>query len=258
MNVFFLVIFALLAFVLGACLASFYGVIISRVPNDMSIIKPASHCFNCKAPIKWYDNIPVISYLILKGKCRSCHQSYGSFYFFYELFNGLISAGIVALYGFSYETISIFLLFQILYLIAGYDYKTFEMLDVTLIIYGVIALGYFFFRVFYLKDANYIDLLIGSAIGLVFFGAIKVIGKLILKKDCLGGGDVILMTISGLFLGIIPTLFAILVGSLVGTIIEVIKMKVTKKEGMIAFGPYLGLGTFVSLLLSDYVMRLFQ
>lgn len=257
MTIVFTVIFALLALVLGSCLASFYGVIISRVPKGMSIVTPPSHCFHCNEKIAWYDNIPILSYLILRGKCRHCHVSYGSFYFYYELLNGLASAGIVAIYGLSYETIFVFLIFQILYLLAGYDLQTFEMLDINLIIYGVISLGFFFFRVFYLKDAEYVDLLLGAALGLVFFGLVKIIGKWILKKDCLGGGDVILMTISGLFLGLIPTLFAILVGSLVGTIIEVIKIKVTKKEGMIAFGPYLALGTFVSLLLSEYIMMLF-
>ena len=98
--------------------------------NDLSIIKPSSFCPNCKHQIKWYENIPVFSYIFLKGRCSQCKSKIGLSSFIYELLGGIIFVLAFLAYGFSFETIFIILITAILYLIAGYDFKTKTILDI--------------------------------------------------------------------------------------------------------------------------------
>ena len=81
-------------FVFGACVASFLNVVIYRIPNDLSVVKPDSHCPQCKTPIAWYDNIPCISYLILSGQCRHCQVSFSARYWILEVLGGFIALGL--------------------------------------------------------------------------------------------------------------------------------------------------------------------
>lgn len=250
------IIVDIIAFIFGAVLASFYGVIIHRLPKKESIITPSSYCPNCHELIKWYDNIPIISYLILRGKCRYCKNKIPLSSFLYELFGGIISLVTICVFGLTYETIFVFCIVQILYLIAGYDYKTYEMLDIFLIIFGLIGIGYFFFIIFYPKiNEDYLLYILGGVVAISFFSLIKLFGITVLKKDILGTGDLILFGIAGFFLGIFNMVYALLIASLVGSIVEVIKMKITKKDKLVAFGPYLALGIFVALLSGNYLLN---
>lgn len=252
-----IIILTIFAFIFGAVMASFFGVLIYRLPKKESIVTPPSHCPSCEHLIKWYDNIPVISYLVLRGKCRYCKSKIGLFSFIYELLGGVSLALTVYCYGVNYLTIFILIIVLILYFIAGYDYKTYEILDVSWISLAIVSLGLFFFRIFYLKE-DYLTYLIATAIGFTFFFLIKVFGKAIMKQDCLGGGDVILMGIAGLFLGVFNLLIAILVASFTGSVIEIILLKTKKKpeHSLIAFGPYLVLGIIFALLFGDKLMSL--
>ncbi|MDY2888872.1 MAG: prepilin peptidase [Candidatus Caccosoma sp.] len=246
------------AFILGSALASFFGVIIYRVPNDLSIIKPSSFCPNCKHQIKWYENVPVFSYIFLKGRCSQCKSKIGISSFIYELLGGIIFVLAFLAYGFSFETIFIILITAILYLIAGYDFKTKTILDIFWIIFLVLAVGLFLFRVFYLKY-DFLPYLIGAGVGFAFFMLIKLIGKFILKNDCLGGGDVIIMAIAGLILKYSGLLLATLVASLVGSIIEItlIKMKKKASDEEIAFCPYLVLGILFALFYGEAIINFY-
>ena len=111
-------------FILGTIIASFLGVVIYRVPNNMSIIKPNSFCPNCKKEIKWYDNIPLISYLVLRGKCRYCKSKIGIGSFLLELMGGVLFLLAFIFYKLSYDLIFILPIISILIVIAGIDLKT--------------------------------------------------------------------------------------------------------------------------------------
>lgn len=249
-----IVILSIIAFLLGAIMASFFGVIIYRVPKNESIMFPASHCGDCNHKLAWYDNIPIISYIILRGKCRYCKSKIGLFSFIYEVICAITLTLVVIRLGVNYSTIFYSLLTLILLFIAGYDYKTYEMLDISLIILGVLSIGTFFFNIFYLKE-NYLNYLLAGIIGFVVFGLIKIVSKVLFKKDALGGGDVILIGFAGLFLGLFNLLFAILVGTFVGCVIELTLMalKLKSKDSLIPFGPYLVLGIIISMLSGDYI-----
>lgn len=253
-----ILIFSIFSFILGSALASFASVVIYRVPNHQSIIKPNSYCISCMKEIKWYDNIPILSYIILRGKCRSCKAKIGLFSFFLELIGGISFLLIFLKFGFHIETIIYMLITFILLIIFGIDYTTYEIYDFSLIIFGILSLVLIIYESIINKafpTENIIGLLAG---GMSFF-LIRVIGKLIYKQEALGMGDVLLMAIAGFMLGWKNLLLAILIGSLLGSIISLflIAIKVKNKESQIAFGPYLVTGIFIAMVYGQDIIHFY-
>lgn len=240
-------IIAIFSFIFGAVFASFGGVVAYRVPKGQSIIKPDSYCPSCRKNIKPYDNIPIISWLILGGKCRNCKTKIGVFSLLCEIFGGIGFCGAYLMYGDTLATLPIFialLLTVFLFLVmAAIDYETHDIYNVTLIIFGAVAIFISLYRTLALNESVW-SFLGGAALGFGSFGLIALISKLILKRNALGSGDVWLVGIGGLMLGALPLLFAILIASLLGSVIELVKINRGKqeKESEIAFGPYLLLG----------------
>ena len=243
----FKILFSIFAFVFGAVFASFAGVVAYRCPKGLSIVKPDSYCPSCKKPIKPYDNIPILSWIILGGKCRNCKSTIGVFSLLIEIFGGMGFMLAYLEYGDSFDKLPLFIasmLLVFLFLImAAIDQETHDIYDITLWIFAVIALFIAIYRVVKF-DSDIMTHLGGAALGFGFFGAIKLIAKLVLKKDALGSGDIYLVGIGGLIVGAFPLLIAIIIATLVGSIIEIIKIRTAKsdREAEIAFGPYLLLG----------------
>ena len=163
------------------------------------------------------------------------------------------------MYGDAFTTLPLFiaLLFTVfLFLImAAIDYETHDIYNVTLIIFGVIALFISLYRIFALNESVW-SFLGGAALGFGSFGLIALISKLILKRNALGSGDVWLVGIGGLMLGALPLLFAILIATLTGSVIELTKIKCGKqeRESEIAFGPYLLLGIGFMAIFGDALL----
>ena len=243
------VLLAVWLFFLGAILASFFGVIIDRVPRGESIVSPPSHCPKCGHKLKWYENIPIFSWLFLRGKCRACGEKIGAFWLFYELAGGLSLSLAFVMFGLKWETLFVLPIVLLLLLIAGYDYKTETILDIFWILYLVIAAGLFFYRVFALEE-GYWNYLIGAAAGFGFFGLLKLVSGMVTKKTCLGGGDVLIMGIAGLTLGWINLIFSMLFASFSGLVVEGSLMLTKKKErgARIPFCPYLVFGIYFAML----------
>lgn len=240
---------AVFVFIFGAVFASFFGVIIGRHPQGQSIVKPASHCTNCNHVLKWYENIPILSWLFLGGKCSKCKAKIGLFWFIFEVV-GACSLLLAYLTSVDYVDMAFKLAITlILLLIAGYDYQTHYILDITWIILAVLTVGYYLYAVLVLKQP-FAQGLIGAAVGFGFFGLFHFVGPLILHKDCLGMGDVIITTIMGLILKPFGLLLAILIASLSGSIITIIVLSKKKqdKDVEIAFCPYLCIGFYVIML----------
>lgn len=256
------IILAVFAFIFGAVFASFAGVVAYRFPKKQSIVKPDSYCPSCKNPIKPYDNIPIISWLVLGGKCRNCKAKIGVFSLLMEIFGGLGFMCAYLQFGNSFENLPIFisvLLLVFLFLVmAGIDHETHDIYDITLIIYGVLAVVIAGYRVFAFGSDiwNHIG---GALLGFGFFGAIKLIAKFILKKDALGTGDIYLVGIGGLIIGAFPLLLAIMFSTLLGSIIEIIKIRMSKsdREAEIAFGPYLLLGIGFMTIYGEAIMNFY-
>lgn len=246
MEIFFL-------FIMGLILGSFANVCIYRMPRDMSIIKPASHCTNCNNSIKWYDNIPVISYLFLRGKCRRCGAKISFIYPAIEILCGILFVSMYFPFGFSYILFPFCLLVFSLLVITAIDFEFQIIPDEFSFMLMIVGLITSFFNPI-LGDA-FLQRILNSFIGLLAGGGsllfVAIVGKWIFKKDAMGGGDIKLMAGVGAFIGWEKVLFAIFIASVLGSIVGIILILLKKiiKKQEIAFGPYLALGSYAVLFL---------
>lgn len=251
------VLLGIYIFILGTIFASFFGVIIDRTPRSLSIVTPPSHCDYCGHVLKWYENIPIFSYLFLKGRCSKCDVKINKFLFIYELIGGLSLLFVFVRYGKTIECLFIELIVLMLLLIAGYDFKTNTILNIFVYILTALCLALFIYRVFVLKHF-YLDYIFGALLGLLFFLTVKLVMGKILKKDALGTGDVILVTIMGFCFGPFEQLLSIMFASLIGSIISIIAIKLNKshRDEQIAFCPYLCLGYYIVFIFGEILIKL--
>ncbi|MBD3425757.1 MAG: prepilin peptidase [Candidatus Omnitrophica bacterium] len=245
-----------LVFVSGTIIGSFLNVCIYRIPLGKSVVWPGSHCTFCRKPIRWYDNIPLISYLILKGKCRNCGTPIPLRYFIVELVTAL--SGVLLLYYFSLSpAFFVYWFFTCsLIVIMAIDIEHQEIPD-SVSIPGIV-LGLVLATVFRLTGGGtypgaFLDSVLGVLAGGGSMFVLGVVGELVFKKEALGGGDVKLMAMIGAFLGwklVMLTFFmAPVLGAGVGLFM---KLRFGKEE--IAYGPYLSLGAFISLLYGEKIL----
>ena len=251
------IILGVLFTMLGFVFASFFGVVISRVPNNESIVRPASHCDSCGHTLKWYENIPILSFIFLKGKCKECGAKIPVFFFIYEILGGLFICLTYVQFGLSINFLFASLIVLILLLIGGYDFKTNTILDIFWIIFLALTIGFDVYRIVVLHYVWWHFLVGAGALG-GFFLLLKVVFYLIKKEDVLGTGDVIFMAVAGLLLGYKTILIAVLVASILGCIIELslIAAKKKDKESPIPFCPYLALGVFVAMVYGERIINL--
>lgn len=237
---------AILIFILGLIVGSFSNVCIYRIPRNESIVYPASHCPKCRSPIKPFDNIPLLSYILLKGRCRNCKNKISIQYPIVEFLTGLIYLIIYLIYGLSVQTLIYIILSSALIIIAFIDLKE-QMVPDVISLPGIVIGFILSFFVSYISFIN-------SALGVVVGGGIIIIiglaGSLIFKKEAMGGGDVKLAAMIGAFLGwryiIISLFLGFFLGALAGIILILSKIK--KREDAIPFGPFIVLGSFITLL----------
>lgn len=243
------------AFLFGAAFASFAGVVAYRVPKGISLTKPDSYCPACNTPIRAMDNIPILGYLRLRGKCRHCGASIGLFSLMLELAGGL--GFLFAYLRYSHRPVQMVLLMMLIILflvMSAIDWESHVVYDLTLWLFAILTVGLVALRVSYISVWNHV---FGAAMGFGFFYAIGVAAKMALKREALGSGDVFIVGIGGGLLGALELLFAILVGTLFGSVIELIKIKRNRssREEEIAFGPYLLLGIGVMAIWGELIME---
>jgi leader peptidase (prepilin peptidase)/N-methyltransferase len=249
-----------LFFVIGACFGSFANVCIYRLPRKKSIVAPSSFCPKCRKPLLWYDNIPILSYLILGGKCRFCGKTINIRYLVVELLMGLFSALLyekLLAQGLVCTFIAYFIFILAVVITSGIDWETFLIPDVIVIpgiLFGIVAAtvcpNFFFFSTFEQGPMPRFIYSLGGAIGgAVVIGLLALLGRVVWKKDAMGGGDIKLLAMIGAFLGWKSIFLAIFFGSLIGTVfsIALIAFKKKKWEDYVPFGPYLSLGAIIAL-----------
>ncbi|MCK9265650.1 prepilin peptidase [bacterium] len=243
----------ILIFILGLIFGSFANVVILRLPKGKSLINPGSSCVKCGKSIKFYDNIPLLSFLILKGKCRFCGEKISARYFLVELLSGILFLLIFNKFGLS-PAFFIYTLFVYSLLIVGFiDIDTFLISDVfvlPLVVLGPILS--FLFPSMHTGLSN-IQSLLYSVFGILLGGGLLIFlslfGKFLFKKEAMGGGDVKLLAMIGAFLGWKSVFLTLFFASLLGTIISLFLIVTKKKtvEDYVPFGPYLGIGAIISL-----------
>lgn len=220
MEEYYKIVAFVLAGVLGVCVGSFLNVVIYRVPLKMSLAKPDSHCPNCKYKLKWFDNVPVLSYLILGGKCRSCKQPISFRYPAVELLNMLAWIASVWLFWdlsipFTLITAFASTLLICVFFIDLDHMLIFDRFNVLLLILGVLAV---FFDPYY----DWLSHVIGGASGFLVFYAIHAVFYYGLKKDALGGGDIKLSGAVGLLIGWQRLLLGVMIASISASVILLI------------------------------------
>jgi len=241
-----------LIFILGLIVGSFSNVCIYRIPKSESIIFPASHCPKCRSKIKPVDNIPLLSFILLKGKCRNCKSKISLQYPIVELITGLIYLIIYLTYGLSVQTLIYIILSSALIIIAFIDLN--EQIVPDIISLPGIVIG--FIISFFVSYISFIN----SALGVVVGGGIILIiglaGSVIFKKEAMGGGDVKLAAMIGAFLGwryiIISLFLGFFLGALAGIVLILSKIK--SREDVVPFGPFIVLGSFITLLWGDKIL----
>lgn len=249
--------FCVMAFIFGACFGSFSNVLIYRMPIGENIAKSASHCTVCNKKIAFYDNIPIISYIVLGGKCRNCKAPISPRYVIVESLNALIWLGFALLapiYGYAYSVMAMFLATALI-AVAFIDYAHGYIPDSFNIFIAVIgAIACFFDKTYVLWQSR----LIGCGFALVFFGGFYLIWKFIFKKEGLGLGDVKLMTVCGLALGIKSIALSTLIASLTAAIFLSIKNKKdSDKNKEYPFAPFLSVAMIIAAFAGETLVNLY-
>lgn len=242
----------ILALVLGLCVGSFLNVVIYRLPNNMSLSKPGSHCTVCDYSLKWYDNIPVLSYLFLGGRCRKCKTPISPRYMIVEVINGLLWLVYSVLYWEKNPVwaVAAAVVSSALICIFFIDLEhmlIFNRFTLIVAIGGVIAM---------VTGGRWLDHLIGAIAGGVVFLGLYYGSIALLEKEGLGFGDVKYAAAAGLLLGWQKFILAMLMASVAGAIIMTATNRVQKadKQTEHPFGPYLAASTLIAMLAGDGII----
>jgi len=237
----------------GMAVGSFLNVCIYRLPRSLSLIRPGSMCPGCRSKIAFYDNIPVLSYLLLKGRCRRCGARISPRYPLVELVSGLFAVAVLGRYGLTLEAFVLYALTAALLVITFIDIDHQIIPDV--ITYPGIVIG--FLMSFFLDHVTYQESFIGILVGggsllLVAWGYHG-----LTKREGMGGGDIKLLAMIGAFLGWKAVVFTIFAGSAIGTVVgaTVALRKGGGRRLAVPFGPFLSLGALLFLFFGPQVIH---
>ncbi len=245
--------FYIIAFIFGAIVGSFLNVCIYRLPRRESLVLPSSHCPKCETSIHPYDNIPIFSYLILGGRCRSCKTRISPQYPAVELISALLTLFLFMNFGLSLTFLFLFVFSSALVVITFIDLEHRIIPDV-ISLPGIIV-G--FISSFFLPWLGWKSSLIGIIAGGGSLLAVAFVYQLITKKEGMGGGDIKLLAMMGAFLGWMAVPFIIFASSLVGSVVGIALMLVQKKDSKLAipFGPFLAFGAILYVFYGKQIIH---
>jgi leader peptidase (prepilin peptidase)/N-methyltransferase len=246
-------ILALIGGVFGAVIGSFLNVCIVRLPAEQSVVSPPSRCPKCGRPVGWRDNIPVFSWLLLRGKCRGCREPISILYPLVELSVALVWALMAWHYGLSLEALKGALFFTLLLGIALTDAR--EYIIPNEFTWGGLALG------LVLAAAAGVDSMIsaaiGAAVGFALLWLVGVVGTWAFKEEAMGGGDIKMMAMIGSFMGWQGVLLTIFLGALAGTLIF-LPLTLMGRKRLVPFGVFLAIGAAVTYLIGPALIAWYQ
>lgn len=238
-------------FIFGLLIGSFLNVCIYRIPKEESIVFPPSHCSNCNNKIKFYDLIPIVSYILLRGKCRHCGTKIAIRYPIVELGTGIVVLMLYLKFGLGFEWIKYSILTYWVIVIGLIDLDTTDIYfktTVTGIILGIvfIILGFYF-------GYGIKEYLLGGAIG---GGLIAII---VLLTGGMGWGDVEVFLLGGLFIGFKLTIIALLLSFVLGGTIGILLILFKKKtrKDTIPFAPFISLAVIITVLFGDKILQFY-
>ncbi|MEM9924549.1 MAG: prepilin peptidase [Cyanobacteria bacterium P01_D01_bin.50] len=255
---------SLIVFALGASIGSFINVVVYRLPAGLSILYPPSRCPHCLNRLKAYDNVPVLGWLWLRGRCRYCKSRISPRYPIVELVTGLTFVLIFLIFNFSLLTIGYWLFCSWLLALSIIDLDTMTLpseLTKSGLVLGIlfqIILG-FIPQFNWLTLINQVMLAIAAAVlGLWMFDVIARIGTIVFRKDAMGAGDAKLAAMMGAWLGWKYLLLASFIACIAGVVVEASRtlftQKKIKRNQPFPFGPYLALGSAIALLSGEAII----
>jgi leader peptidase (prepilin peptidase) / N-methyltransferase len=246
-------IHSILIFVFGLIIGSFLNVCIYRLPRNQSVVHPPSSCPDCGSPIHAYDNIPILGYILLKGRCRDCGGSISIRYLLIEFMTGIFFVMLLWLFGLSME-LPVYMLFVALLITISFIDLEFTIIPDVLSLGGLLAgVAFSLFR----PTLGIVDSLLGVILGGGVLWVIAFFYELFRKREGMGGGDIKLLAMIGAFCGVQGVIFTLVSGSLVGALVG-IPLTFKKQEGMayaLPFGPFLSFGAFVYIIAGDPLLR---
>ena len=265
------IFFAVFVFIYGLLFGSFFNVVGYRIPNNLSIVKPVSFCPKCQHKLNWYELIPVLSFLIQKGKCRKCKCNISLFYPLMELLTGILFLISYLIFGFNAQFVMSILISSFLVIVIVSDFNYLVISDEVTIFFSIVSivLQFFLFGT---------EMVLSSIVyGVFMFSMLYVImlfGNIIMKEEAMGGGDVKLMFFIGTIISIVNPIsfsnfstycllvnsfFEVFLASCLAIPVAFINY-FSKKERMVPFGPFILLSALIILLTSfnimDFILKL--
>lgn len=241
-------------FIIGTIFGSFYNVVGARIPNGESIIRPASHCTTCNHKLGPLELIPVLSYLMLRGRCKHCGAKISWYYMGFELFCGFLFLLSYLVFGFSYNLIIALTFVSMLDIIIVSDCLYMIIPDSVLIIFGILLIAE---KCYISGWEQVVPILISGVIAFLVMLGLKLFGDFIFKQESMGGGDIKLLGIFGLVMGWSNALLSIVAAAFIGLPMSLIAINL-KKTHIVPFGPYLSVGALIVFFTQIDVMTLLQ
>lgn len=238
---------SVILFILGIILGSFYNVLATRLPQNKSIIKPGSHCVFCNKELKWYENIPLVSYILQKGKCRHCKEHIPYDIFISELATGVLFVFSYLYFGISYNFFIMLILSSLCIIIFISDFKYMIILDSPLVISGILIL---ILKVVYYGYKAIIPTLLSGIITFLIMLLVGFVGKKMYKREALGGGDIKLSFIIGMVLGVQLSMVSLIFSTFLALPYALATI-VLKKDSEVPFGPFIASSLFIVFLYYD-------
>lgn len=236
----------IIIFLYGIVIGSFLNVCIYRIPKKESLVKVRSHCMSCGYQLKCYDLIPLFSWLCLGGKCRKCGQKISVQYPLIEALNGGLYLLVFAVCGWSVETLLYCLMFSALLALSVIDFRTYEI---------PIGFNYFILALGLIRVITDYTNWRGYLIGLLSVSIFLYLLYIVSKGRAIGGGDIKLMAACGLVIGWQNIILAFLLGCIIGSIVHLARMRITKADHVLAMGPYLAVGVMIAALWGEQMIQ---
>lgn len=243
-------------FIIGICLGSFYNVVGYRLPNNMSVVKPSSHCPNCNHKLKPLELIPVFSYMFLGGKCHSCKKKIAIFYPMMELLTGILFAFSYYYFRFSYEFVIALVVVSMLVIIIISDFKYYIISDEVLIVSAIIII---LVKLFESGAPGVLDSVLNGVYAFTTIYIFMLLGNFIFKKESMGGGDIKLMAVIGLTVGYLNSILVFVFSAFLALPFALLCL-MKKKEHVIPYGPFIALSFtilyFLQINFNDFINNL--
>jgi leader peptidase (prepilin peptidase)/N-methyltransferase len=240
------------AFLLGSCIGSFLNVCIYRIPEGLSVVTPRSRCPQCGHQIRWYENVPILSYLLLGGKCSACKVSFSPRYLLVEALTGGLFVFVLYTFSLSWGTPAYMVFVAVLVAITFIDLDH-QIIPDVISLPGIV-IGFIFS--FFIPWVGWLDSLIGILVGGGSLLLVAFAYEYLTKKEGMGGGDIKLLAMIGAFLGWQAVFPVIFFASLIGTLVGVPFMLMKGEGGKLAlpFGPFLSLAAVIQLFFGQDIL----